>query len=661
LRLGLALAYFGAAKLGLALAVATPSATAIWPPTGIALVALVLGGRRLWPGVAVGAFAANATNDVAVYTAAGITIGNTLEAVVGASLLRWVGFRPTLRRLRDIFALAALAAMVSTTISATIGVASLSLGDSLPGGAWSAWRVWWLGDIGGDLLVASFLFVAITQWPFREVPGRAAEAVALFGGLIAVALLVFDQSAPLGYLTFPFFIWAALRFLQPGATTTALIVAVIAVAFTESGSSQFVLSSEDDSLLLAQTYAAVVGLSALILATVTSQRRRAEEATRHVAHALQTELLPSALPEIPQMETAAWYRAAQREQEVGGDFYDVFQGAPGRWLAVIGDVCGKGPESASLTALARYTLRAIGREPLEPSEALRTLNDAILEQRSDKRFMTVALARVVPENGGHAVTVSNGGHPLPLLVRAGGEVSEVGGAGTLLGIYPDPRLANHRVDMEPGDALILFTDGLNERREVADEPTERIWETLRASAGAPAGEIAERLQRMVSSDTAAADDVALLVMRRVATGRRAQPAPTAPRGEIAVDLEPVPESAARAREALSPLQSELAADVYATTRLLVTELVTNSVRHGRLSTDQSIHLRVVSRSRVLRVEVGDPGVGFEAGRPRPAQDGSGGFGLYIAERLADRWGVDRDGGRTRVWLEKDLDSGPQVP
>jgi integral membrane sensor domain MASE1 len=646
---GTALAYFGSAKLGLELASASPSISAIWPPTGIALAALVLGGRRMWPGVALGALAANATTDVPAYAAVGITVGNTLEAVVGASLLAWIGFRPSFDRLRDVFGLVALAGLLSTTISATIGVASLSLGDSLSGDALSAWRVWWLGDVGGDLLVAPFLLVAITRWPYRSLPGRPLEGVVLLAGLFAVAVVAFSQSEPLAYLTFPFFIWAALRFLQPGAATVALIVATIAVAFTAERESQFAIGSEDDSLLLAQTFSAVIGLSGMILATVMSQRRRAERTASRVASALQKELLPPALPDIPEMETAAWYRAGMQEQEVGGDFYDVFQASPGEWVAVIGDVCGKGPEAASLTALARYTLRAGGRGSDEPSEALQLLNDAILEQRSDQRFMTVALARVSTRNGIHRVTVSNGGHPLPLLVRANGEVSEVGTAGTLLGIYADPRLGDHRVELGPGDALILFTDGLNERRDRGDQATRRIWEMLRVSPGASASEIVNRLKRVLPRDEDEfTDDVALLVLRSGAAERAGEET------AVEVELEPAPESAARAREALSPLEGVLEAGVYADNELVVTELVTNSVRHAGLDPSESIRMRASAREGVLRVEVSDPGVGFEPGPPRPAPDGSGGWGLYLAERLADRWGVDRDGARSMVWIERDL-------
>ena len=184
----LALVYFASAKLGLALAFSTASVTAVWPPTGIALAALVLWGRGLWPGVLLGAFLANVTTDVPVYTAAGIAVGNTLEALVGASLLDRFGFRPALPRLRDIFALVVLAAFLSTAVSATIGVASLSVGDSLSDGALSAWRVWWLGDMGGDLLVASLIFVLVTHWPYRDLPGSAAEALVLVLALVGIGV-----------------------------------------------------------------------------------------------------------------------------------------------------------------------------------------------------------------------------------------------------------------------------------------------------------------------------------------------------------------------------------------------------------------------------------------------------------------------------------------
>jgi integral membrane sensor domain MASE1 len=653
----LALVYFASAKLGLELAFSTPSVTAVWPPTGIALAALVLWGRGLWPGVLLGAFLANVTTDVPVYTAAGIAVGNTLEALVGASLLARFGFRPKLLRLRDIFALVVLAALLSTAVSATIGVASLSVGDSLTHGALSTWRVWWVGDMGGDLLVASLIFVLVTHWPYRDLPGSAAEALALLAALLAIGLVVFTHNAPGAYLTFPIIVWAGLRFLQPGATVAAMILATIAVTFTADESGPFVRSSQDDSLLLAQGFAAIVGLTGLILAITTSQRRSAERRAQHLAHDLQAELLPPELPEIPQFEAAGWYRAGTQGQLAGGDFYDVFQVSPGRWMAVIGDVCGKGPVAASLTALARHTLRAVAPQATDPSDALRALNEAILEQRSDQRFITAVLVDIDVARSDHGVVLSNGGHPPPLLVRARGEVEEVGREGMLLGIYPDPKLVDQRLQLLPGDALVLFTDGLAERRDPHVDPTGRISELLQASAGASASETAARLGRLALSDGVSPDDdVAVVVLRRVhaleaggAAGARERS------GSIEAEFDPAPGSPADARAALSPLMGALPTDVYSDLRLLVSELVTNSVRHARLGAGDRIRLRVDLSDRVLRVEVSDPGEGFGGNISAPSAGEAGGWGLFLAEQLADRWGVDRDGAWTTVWLERDIE------
>ena len=192
-------------------------------------------------------------------------------------------------------------------------------------------------------------------------------------------------------------------------TVAALAFAIIAVSFTGNEAGPFFRRSGDDGLLLAQSFSAIVGLTGLILASVTYQRRQAERRAQHLAHDLQAELLPPKLPEIPEFEAAGWYRAGAQGQEAGGDFYDAFETSGGRWVAVIGDVCGKGPEAASLTALARYTLRAVGREATGPSDALRKLNEAILEQRSDQRFMTAVMVQLDVGDHEQDVALSNGG------------------------------------------------------------------------------------------------------------------------------------------------------------------------------------------------------------------------------------------------------------
>src|SRR5438552_1888689 len=192
--LGTAAVYVVAANLGLRLALVADQVTLVWPPTGIALAALLVLGNRLTPGIALGAFVANITHHEPVGTACGIALGNTLEAVVGAWLLRRVGFDPALERLRDVLALIVLAALGSTVVAATIGVTSLCLGGVQPWNAFaSLWWTWWVGDAMGDLVMAPVLLVWSCAPRSGWRPRRVAEGVALLGALVLVGVLVFVQ------------------------------------------------------------------------------------------------------------------------------------------------------------------------------------------------------------------------------------------------------------------------------------------------------------------------------------------------------------------------------------------------------------------------------------------------------------------------------------
>ena len=199
----LAAVYFGAAKLGLTMAFVAEQVTAVWPPTGIALAALLLFGSRAWPGIALGAFLANATANAPLGTAAGIALGNTLEALLGAWLLRrLVGFDKALERVQDVLGLVVLAAGVSTMVSATIGATSLCLGGLRPWTAYPAlWSVWWLGDAMGNLVVAPVLLSWAGWHRMAWRPRRVAEAAALLLGLVAVSLLVF--AGPIAHFSSP--------------------------------------------------------------------------------------------------------------------------------------------------------------------------------------------------------------------------------------------------------------------------------------------------------------------------------------------------------------------------------------------------------------------------------------------------------------------------
>ena len=256
-------------------------------------------------------------------------------------------------------ALAVLGGVVSTMVSATIGATSLLLADDIAGDDFgSVWRTWWLGDIGGDLVVAPALLVAVTHWPFRRAPGRPLEAVGAGGCRRWRQRLRLLDDTPLIYLLFPPLVWAALRFWQPGAVVTSLIVAGVAIALTESDRGPFAGYAPDDRLLLAQRLRGRRRRDVLVLAAVITERRRAEETVEHIAGTLQESLLPSRLPEIPGIETAVDFRPAGERHLVGGDFYDLFQRDDGCWAVIVGDVCGKGPTAAAATGLARYTLRA---------------------------------------------------------------------------------------------------------------------------------------------------------------------------------------------------------------------------------------------------------------------------------------------------------------
>jgi integral membrane sensor domain MASE1 len=516
--LAIAAVYYGAAKLGLDLAFAASSVTAVWPPTGIALAAIILWGYRMWPGVALGAFFANLWTGVPLYTVLGITFGNTLEALAGAYLLcEFADFRPSLQRVRDVLALVALAAVMSTTIAATVGVTSLLVGGEIVAGDFGlVWRSWWLGDMGGDLVVGTALLVAFTQWPFRRAPGRALEALALALAVSGVTALAFSGRTGLTYLIFPPLIWAALRFWQPGAVGATVLVASVAIPFTEHDLGPFSGHPPDDRLLLAQTFIGIAGITALVLAAVITERRQAEEDVERIAETLQESLLPSHLPEIPGVDTAVDFRAAGRGQLVGGDFYDIVEGDDESWAVVVGDVVGKGAAAAAATGLARYTLRAAAAQERSPSRILELLNTALLKQSPDQ-LCTVAYARLDldPANGAR-VTLAIGGHPLPLVLRADGRVDPLGQPGTLLGMLASPGLRDYPAHLSPGDALVLYTDGLTD----AYAP-ERIVQSaelaaaLRRCAGRSATEIKSGLEDAVlrSGTTEFRDDIVVLVLR----------------------------------------------------------------------------------------------------------------------------------------------------
>ena len=238
----------------------------------------------------------------------------------------------------------------------------------------------------------------------------------------------------------------------------------------------------------------------------------------YIASTLQQSLMPDNLPAIPGVELAARYLAAGEGAEVGGDFYDIYRAGESTWGLAIGDVRGKGPRAAAVTALTRYTLRTASLSETTPSRILATLNEAMLRQRSDDRFCTVAYASIEPNpRGGVSMKLGVGGHPLPLLLRRDGTVERVGSPGTLIGLVPDPDIVDDTVDLHPGESLILYTDGVSEARSEEDGlfGEERLIALLRECVHQGASNIAEQIEQRVLEfqDHANRDDLAVLVMR----------------------------------------------------------------------------------------------------------------------------------------------------
>jgi PAS domain S-box-containing protein len=296
--LALAATYLVAAKFGLTLASEAEQVSVVWPPTGIAVAALLLLGRRAWPGITLGAFLANATAHEPLATAFGIAIGNTLEAVAAVWLLRrFIHFDNRLARIRDVLALVIASAVVGTAVSATIGVTSLCLGGVQ---SWSMygqlWRTWWLGDAVGALVVAPLVLTWATAWHRIRHPERLREAAILLAAAAGMSLIVF--AGPLGLLTtnhplefavFPFIIWAALRFGQWGTATVTGITSAIAIWGTVRGWGPFSQGLAGENLALLQAFLAVVATTGLLLGAALAERNVAER-RRAADHAV-TQLL----------------------------------------------------------------------------------------------------------------------------------------------------------------------------------------------------------------------------------------------------------------------------------------------------------------------------------------------------------------------------------
>lgn len=375
-----------------------------------------------------------------------------------------------------------------------------------------------------------------------------------------------------------------------------------------------------------------------------------------IAHTLQSRLLPTRLPHIPGVGLAARYRAAGEFNEVGGDFYDVMSCPSGDWIVVVGDVTGKGAEAAAVTALARYTLRAASLQTESPSEMLGLLNAAMRTQDEGGTLCTAAVARLRPGEGPLGVTLALGGHEPALVLRADGRVEEAGRYGSLLGLLDDPRLHDTALELGPGETLLLYTDGMTDAGAPAGAIGEDGLSELLATLGAGAPDallLGLEHAAVAAQEGEPRDDIALMAIRPHSGMGSGDPgSPETQMTFTEVEVAGGPHAPAHARQALQErLEGTVPAPVAQDAGLLVSELVTNSVLHGGgMEGGDRVGVRIGLTEKRIRIEVCDPGPGFDPADPGHDPDEPGGYGLFLVTQLAEAWGVDV-ADKTRVWFE----------
>jgi signal transduction histidine kinase/ActR/RegA family two-component response regulator len=279
--------YVSAGKFGLSyFGLIHPSASAVWLPTGLSMAALLLFGLRLAPAVFVGAFLVNVTTAGSIPSSLGVALGNTLESVLGVWLVnRFAGGREVFTTATGILKFAGLAAVLSTSVSATLGLASLALGGFAPADDWSAiWFTWWLGDAAGAVLVTPLLVLWWTNRSWGWPRAKSQEAVLLFLATGAVGFAVFFDPMlaryPLTALCLAPLLWGALRFGPRELAAAVVLLAMIATTATATGRGSFTLSTQNESLLVLQVFLVLIAMTALPMAALTVERRKLLERER---------------------------------------------------------------------------------------------------------------------------------------------------------------------------------------------------------------------------------------------------------------------------------------------------------------------------------------------------------------------------------------------
>lgn len=674
--------YYVGARVGLILSLVERNVTPLWPPTGIAVAAFLLVGRSLWPGIAVAAFVVNLPISEGPLSAAVTAAGNTLAPLLAATLLLRVGFHRQLDRHRDALAIVFLGALTSMLVSATIGAGTLVLSgaissDKLP----SAWAVWWTGDAMGVLMVAPFLLCLPL---FREAPRwsrmRWLEAAAVLVVAGAVAAWTAQSGLPLLYLTLPVLAWASWRLQLRGAAPAALMVSLIATRSAIEGEGAFAHQTLFEQMFTLQTFNACVALTSFFLAALVSERNRAavelenrvqlrtaeltaanerlveeiqgrfeaqallsrrETVARRdheIAETLQRSLLPDHIPQIPAVALAARYVPATAYLEVGGDWYDVMQLGDGLIGLAIGDVAGHGLQAAATMGQLRMAVRAYAVQDPSPVTVMRGVHQLVSHLPMQEM---VTLTYLVFDPASRTLRFTNAGHPPPLVFGGGRSKYLEDGVSPPLGVTEEANFTEITEDLWSGATLLLYTDGLVERRR---ESIQLGMDRLRREAvgwkGSDVDELCDHLLHSLIEADHVADDIAVVAMR---PGSDVS-------GRLFLTLRAEPRKLVDVRRALRQWlrTAGVAPDEESEILVACGEACANAVRHAYPTAAGDMVLEASIVEGLLDVTVRDHGMW------RSPADRGGGWGLQLVRGLMDTVAVERGPDGTVVRMRRRL-------
>ncbi|WP_330476359.1 MASE1 domain-containing protein [Terrabacter sp. C0L_2] len=691
----IALAYYVGARLGLELSLVGNDVTPLWPPTGVAVAALVVVGRSYWPAIAVAALAVNLPISASPLAAAVTAVGNTLAPVVAVTLLRRVGFRRELDRQRDALAIVFLGALASMLVSATTGSATLLASGSITSAQLAAaWAVWWTGDAMGVLAVTPFLLCLPLFWEQRRWPLRQwLEGAAVLAASTAVIAAASVTELPVLFLTLPVLGWAAWRLQLRGAAPAALIASLLATWSAAQMIGPFKGMTLVGQMVTLQTFNACVALTSFFLAALVSERlqtaaalraatteleRRVEHRTaqlsaantrlvqeiqerseaqellsheearaqreHQIAETLQRSLLPDRLPDVPGVALAARYVPATADVQIGGDWYDVVQ-LPGGLLGLaIGDVAGHGLPAAATMVQVRMALRAYALQDPSPPAVMRGVHQLVAQLPVPEM---VTLIYLVFDPATRRIRWSNAGHPPALTVADGRGTFLTGALSPPVGVTADGSFTEASAELPPGATLVLFTDGLIERRGVSlTDGLDRLAREASAAAVDDRLEaLCDRLLETFLDEHHIEDDVAVLAMRA---------APSVD-GELDLRLPAEARNLVQVRSALRRWLRESGVSDHDADEVLVAcgEACANVVQHAYSEQPSAGDLVVEARLDDDRLEIRVR----DDGQWRAAAERGGGWGLQLMSALVDDVAVERSPDGTEVRLRRRIRLG----